>query len=78
MYLKELKERIDAMYYEYGDIDVVIDLKDNETVTELDNGYISIEEIRDVTEIKDYHRDNVIGICLSNYEMEDNNWGKVD
>lgn len=80
MNLKELKERIDEMYNKYGDVAVVVDLAQDDTIDDTiclnDDGNISTENIQDVTELKDYKGEEVTGICLSNYVMEDNNWGK--
>lgn len=80
MNLKELKERIDKMYNKYGDIAVVVDLVSNEDIDDTiclnEGGSISTENIQDITELKDYKGEEVVGICLSNYVMEDNNWGK--
>lgn len=80
MNLKELKERIDKMYNKYGDIAVVVDLVSNEDIDDTiclnEGGSISTENIQDVTELKDYKGEEVVGICLSNYVMEDNNWGR--
>ena len=80
MNLKELKERIDKMYNKYGDIAVVVDLVSNEDIDDTiclnEGGSKSTENIQDITELKDYKGEEVVGICLSNYVMEDNNWGK--
>lgn len=80
MNLKELKERIDEMYNKYGDVAVVVDLVQDDIIDDTiclnDDGNISTENIQDVTELKDYKGEDVTGICLSNYVMEDNNWGK--
>lgn len=83
MNLKELKERIDDMYYQYGDIDVMLDIKPDYDC-EFDDCYFENEDgcisasVCDVTEMKDFKGEYITGICLSNYEMEDKNWGKDD
>ncbi len=53
MNLKELKERIDEMYNKYGDVAVVVDLVQDDTIDDTiclnDDGNISTENIQDVT-----------------------------
>lgn len=82
MNLKELKSRIDEMSNKYGDIAVMVDIIQDDLIDDTiyisENGNISTENIQDVTELKDYNGNNITGICLSNYIMKDNNWGKDD
>ena len=44
---------------------------------ENEDGCISAS-VNDVTEMKDFKGEYVTGVCLSNYEMEDMNWGRKD
>lgn len=83
MKLEEFKKEIDTMYNKYGgNIDVTIDITANEdeddTICKNELNHIWTESIKDITEVKDYLGENVTGICLSNYIMEDKNWGKDD
>lgn len=82
MNLKELKEKIDEMYNKYGDVVVTVDIsKDEELddcVCETESYTLFTDNIQDVTELKDSNGEEVTGICISNYIMEDNNWGKDD
>ena len=81
MNLKEFKKRIDEMYEKYGGkINIYADFTTNVDIDDtvyLNNQQeiLSSENIQDITEIKnnDYE---VIGITISNYIMEDNNWGE--
>lgn len=81
MKLKEFKKKIDEMYSQYGDIDVTIDLTqdnnlDDTIYIDTDTNNIWTEDVKDITELKDSRGVEVTGICISNYVMENNNWGK--
>lgn len=83
MKLGELLERLDKMYKLYGDIDVMIDLSqdnnlDDTIYIDTDTKNIWTESVKDITEVKDDNGDEITGICISNYVMEDKNWGKDD
>lgn len=80
MNLSELRNRVNILYNKYGDIAVLVDIKQDEDLDDtfyFDNNTnsISTENIQDITEVKDSEGKEVTGICLSNYIMEDNNWG---
>lgn len=81
MQLKEFKDIIDTMFSKYGDIDIVIDLATNNDVDDTiykdtETGNIYTEQVLDISEVKDNIGDNVEGICISNYKMKNNNWGR--
>lgn len=81
MQLKEFKNIIDTMFSKYGDIDIMIDLATNNDVDDTiykdtETGNIYTEQVLDISEVKDNTGDNVEGICISNYKMENNNWGR--
>lgn len=81
MQLKEFKNIIDTMFSKYGDIDIMIDLATNNDVDDtiykdIETGNICTEQVLDISEVKDNTGDNVEGICISNYKMKNNNWGR--
>lgn len=81
MQLKEFKNIIDTMFSKYGDIDIMIDLATNNDVDDTiykdtETGNIYTEQVLDISEVKDNTGDNVEGICISNYKMKNNNWGR--
>jgi hypothetical protein len=81
MQLKEFKNIIDTMFSKYGDIDIMIDLATNNDVDDtiykdIETGNIYTEQVLDISEVKDNTGDNVEGICISNYKMKNNNWGR--
>ena len=81
MQLKEFKNIIDNMFSKYGDIDIMIDLATNNDVDDtiykdIETGNIYTEQVLDISEVKDNTGDNVEGICISNYKMKNNNWGR--
>ena len=81
MQLKEFKNIIDTMFSKYGDIDIMIDLATNNGVDDtiykdIETGNIYTEQVLDISEVKDNTGDNVEGICISNYKMKNNNWGR--
>lgn len=81
MQLKEFKNIIDTMFSKYGDIDIMIDLATNSDVDDtiykdIETGNIYTEQVLDISEVKDNTGDNVEGICISNYKMKNNNWGR--
>lgn len=84
MNLKEFKSRIDEMYKKYGgeinvDIDILLDdYKDDTIHMSFNEGYaqyLSTQNIRDITEAIN-NENEVVAIVISNYIMQDNNWGK--
>lgn len=81
MQLKEFKNIIDTMFSKYGDIDIMVDLATNNDVDDTiykdtETGNIYTEQVLDISEVKDNTGDNVEGICISNYKMKNNNWGR--
>lgn len=81
MQLKEFKNIIDTMFSKYGDIDIMIDLATNNDVDDtiykdIETGNIYTGQVLDISEVKDNTGDNVEGICISNYKMKNNNWGR--
>ena len=74
MKLKEFKERIDSLYQDYGDVDVCIDLSKNDLdLVETSNGYFTdnVLSITETFETNINDRNNINGICISNYNMEE-------
>lgn len=81
MQLKEFKDIIDTMFNKYGDIDIVIDLTTNNDIDDTlykdtETGNIYTEQVLDISEVKDNVGNEVEGICISNYKMKNNNWGR--
>ncbi len=81
MNLKEFKKRIDEMYEKYGgEINIYADFTTNVDIDDTvylncQKQYLSSENIQDITEMKNNNYE-VIGVTISNYIMEDNNWGE--
>lgn len=66
MDLKTLIAKLQEFELEYGNLEIIMDYDyDSES-----NDYLM-----DVTEAKNVDRE-VVALCLSNYVMEDNNWGE--
>ena len=81
MQLKEFKDIIDTMFNKYGDIDIVIDLTMNNDIDDTlykdtETGNIYTEQVLDISEVKDNVGNEVEGVCISNYKMKNNNWGR--
>lgn len=79
MKLEEFKKRIDEMYEKYGgNIEVDIDITLDEEIDDelyINDKAVATQNIQDITEVKNMKYE-VIGITISNYIMEDNNWGQ--